>query len=240
MKPRPAALCCIAVVLAACSSSTPSAVPRPVPSPSPSSSSIAPPEGWTLRSDALQGYSLAVPDAWDYVVRDSPTFDADLQAINQHSPELGAYFKQSLSSDAQVQFIAADSRSLQTGFAANLHVMTSDLGPVGSAASLKDLVDAKVKLLSAQASVVQPLHRAPDHLSGQPAVLLEYSLAGSANIPLVRSYLVVLQRGGRGYEYELTMGALPDAASITFATLSQFFRLVPPARGTPSTAPRSP
>ena len=237
---RPAILGCVVVVLAACSSSTPSPVPGPSPGPSPSPAATAAPEGWTLRRDGLQGYSLAIPDAWDFVIRDSPTFDADLQAVNQHSLELSAYFRQSLTSDAQVQFIAADSRSLQAGFAANVHVMTSDLGRVGSAASLTALVDAKVKLLSAQASVVQPVQRAPDHLSGQPAVRLEYSLAGTANSPLVRSYLVVLQRGGRDYEYELTMGALPGAATTTFATLSQFFRLFPPAHETPPAPPRSP
>ena len=240
MKLRPLIVCCGVVVLAACSSTTPRPVPRPSPSPSPSPAAVAPPEGWTLRGDGFQGYSLAIPDAWDYVVRDSPTFDADLQAVNQHSPELGAYFKQSMSSDAQVQFIAADSRSLPAAFATTVHVMTSALGPLGPAARLKELVDAKVKLLSAQASVVHPVRRTPDHLSGQPAVRLEYALAGSANNPLVRSYLVVVQRGGRAYEYELTMGALPDAATITFATLSQFFKLVPPVRGSPSAPPRSP
>ena len=225
MRLRPTVFCSALVLFAACSSTT---ATKPVPRPSASPSAIALPGGWTLRSDRPQGYSLALPSGWDYVVRDSRSYTAELQAVSRNSPELAGYFKQSLSADAQVRFIAADSSSLLSGFAANVHVMTSDLGPLGSAPSLKDLADAKVKLLSGQASVARPVKRAPDRLSGQPAVRLDYSLAGSTS-PMVRSYLVVVQRGGRGYEYELTMGALPDAAATRFATLGRFFTLFPPA-----------
>ena len=226
MRPRPTVFCSALLLLAACSSTT---ATNPVPRPSASPSAIALPVGWTLRSDRPQGYSLAIPDGWDHVVRDSPSYPADLRAVSLHSPELAGYFKQSLSADAQVQFIAADSSSLLTGFAANVHVMTGDLGPLESAARLKDLADAKVKLLSGQASVIRPVKRTADRLSGLPAVRLDYWLAGSVS-PMVRSYLVVAERSGRVYEYELTMGALPDAAATAFATLGQFFTLFPPAR----------
>lgn len=195
------------------------------------------PLDWSLHSDLPQGFTLGTPTAWDVAFRDSPTFDADLAAVGQHSPELAAFFKQSFDSDAQVRFIAADSRSIATGFTANVQVISSDLGPVGVAPGLKDLADAKVKLLSTQNTVVQPVERAGNHLAGQQAVRLDYALTGPPGAPQVRSYLTVVERSGRRYEYELTMGARPDAAGTTFATLSNLFTLFRPSGATPSPVP---
>ncbi|HEV1997109.1 MAG TPA: hypothetical protein VGR61_03135 [Candidatus Dormibacteraeota bacterium] len=230
MSRRPAVLCCALVLLAGCSSK---AATTPLPSPSASLAATPIPAAYTLRSDAAQGYSLAIPDAWDYVLRDSPSFDADLQTVSQHSPELAAYFQQSFASDGQVRMLGADSRSLATGFAANVQVMVSDLGPVASAPSLKDLGAAKLKLLGKQTTVAQPVKRTDGHLSGQAAERLDYALTGATSNPVVRSFLAVVERDGRSYEYELTMGALPDAAGTTFENLGRLFTLFTPAAGTP-------
>jgi hypothetical protein len=251
------------LVLAGCAVGAGDNELSPSPGASPSASaSVSPggrPAGWVVRSDPAQGFSVAIPDAWDFVVRDSPTYTADLDAVSQHSTDLATYFKQSLAADAQVRLMAADSRSLATGFAANLQVMVSDLGPSGTAPGLSDLADAKVKLLSRQSG---PVKRTSDRLSGEPAVRLDYSLgrpppspapsggatagAGSnpgptpsaspspGTVPAIRSYLAVVRVGGRALEYELTMGALPGAAGTTFQVLGQNFKVFPPVAPSPS------
>ena len=236
---RPIALLGGALLGFAACSASPQAT-TPLPGPGASGLATPLPPAYTLRTDGAQGFSLGVPDAWDYVVRDSATFEADLRTVAQHSPELAAYFRQSFTSDAQVRLLAADSRSVATGFTANVQVMASDLGPAASAPSLTELADAKVRRLTQETTVTHPVKRTADHLSGLPAVRIEYTLAGAANNPVIRSYLVVVVRGGRRYEYELTMGALGEAAGTTFENLGRLFTLFTPTTASATTRPAAP
>lgn len=235
---RAAAVLVTLVALAGCGTSA--TVPTPGVTPSVSASPL--PALWSVHGDAAQGFSVAVPDAWDFVFRDSRTLDADLKVVEQHSPELATYFRQSLAAHEQLRFLAADSRSLPSGFATNVQVMTADLGPAGIAPSLKDLTDAKVRALRLQASVTQPVARVADQLGGRPALRLDYTLAtpaaaatgagagatadagaGAPGTALVRSYLMEVLRGPDQFEVELTIGARPETAATTFQLVSEHF-----------------
>ena len=185
------------------------------------------PAGWVVHTDNTQGFAVAIPDSWDFVIRDSATYDADLQTVSQDSADLAAYFKLSFGADTQVRFLGGDPHDLGGGFATNVQVIASDLGPTTTAPGLRELADAKTRLLAKQATLVQPVTRAAAVLAGQPAQRLDYVLTSTGS-PAVRSYLATVQRGGRSYEYELTMGALPAAAATTFDTIAQLFTVFAP------------
>jgi hypothetical protein len=192
---------------------------------------------WSAHGDARQGFSVAVPEAWEVVTRDSPSFDADVQAVSGRSPELGTYFTDSFSKHDQLRLLAADPRSLQAGFATNINVMISDLGATATAPTLDDVTRAKVKRLSATPNVGKPLQQHRDHLSALDAVRLDYTITAGGNAIQVRSVLATVERGSRRYLVELTMGAAPANADTVFTAEQRLFRLFTPAKVAPPPSP---
>lgn len=229
------AACVLAVALGACSTkATTTTHPQPSqPSPSPT----ALPDLWNVHTDARQGFSVAVPEAWQVVLRDSPSFNADVQAVSGQSPELGQYFTDSFSKHDQLRLLAADPRSLEAGFATNVNVIISDVGASANAPGLDDLTRAKVKLLNATSDLGKSLQQHRDHLSALDAVRLDYTLTAGGHSVQVRSLLATVERAGRRYLVELTMGALPASVDTLFAAEQRLFRLFTPAKGSASPSP---
>lgn len=224
------AACVLAVAPGACSTTATSHAPAYLPSPSPT----VLPDLWSLHADAGQGFSVAVPEAWEVVVRDSPSFNTDLQAVSEQSPELGQFFTDSFSKHDQLRLLAADPRSLDAGFATNINVIISDLGASASAPGLDDLARAKAKRLSSTADLGKSLQQHRDHLSAVDAVRLDYTITAGGQAVRVRSLLTAVERGGRRYLVELTMGAPPTSADTLFTAEQRLFRLSAPAKVAPS------
>ncbi|MFN2465977.1 MAG: hypothetical protein ABR598_06900 [Candidatus Dormibacteria bacterium] len=196
---------------------------------SPTASAAALPAEWSLHEDAPQGFSLALPDAWDVATRDSPTLDADLQALRARRPELARYFTDGFTINDQLRMIAADSRSLNAGYAVNAHVNAGDLGSTAAAPSLDEVVKARLTRLARQREVTQPVHRTSTHLAGQTAAQLEYTLATPTAKVTVRSYLITVDRAGRRRLYELTIGQPADAGRGALDDIARLFALFPPS-----------
>ena len=188
----------------------------PLASPSPAVSAAPLPDMWTVHADPSEHFSVATPEAWDFLLRDSPSFVADLEAVGKHSPELQAYFKKAMETNAELRLVAADGRSLAGGFAANVNVMRSDLGAVSRAPTLGELATAKVTRLGNEAAVMLPVKRADVRVAGRPAVRIDYQLKAGDHTVSVRSYLLVMEHGGQRAMLELTMGAAADQAAATF------------------------
>lgn len=211
------------------------------PSPRPSVAPQAVPALWSVHADSAQGYALAFPDAWDFVFRDSKTLDADLKAVRSQSPELGKYFSDGFAKNDQLRLIAADPRSLQAGFAVNVNVMVGDLGSAPSAPTLDELTKAKLKVLTKQQDVGQPVKRTNAGLAGLPAARLDYTLSAGGNSIEVRSYVTTIDRDGRRFVALLTMGEPVGGTSTTFDDLARGFLVFapgkPPALPSPSATP---
>jgi hypothetical protein len=220
----------LVLALGACSTTATSSPQAALPSPSPT----APPDMWSVHRDARQGFSVATPDAWELVTRDSPSFDADIRTVSAHSPELGQYFADSFVKHDQLRLLAADPATLQQGFATNINVMISDLGVTAGAPSLQDATRAKVKRLGAAPDLGRVLQQHRDRLSAMDAVRLDYVITAGAGAVQVRSLLATVERGGRRYLVELTMGAARADAEIVFPAEQRLFRLFAPATVSPS------
>lgn len=220
----------LATLLSACSSTAATGPVRP--SPSPASTPL--PDMWGTYADRRQGFSVAVPTAWDVVARDSPTFAADIKTVSDQSTDLGRYFTDSFAKNDQLRLLAADPRTLQQGFAANVNVMISDLGADATAPTLDDVVRAKVKRLSTAAEVGKPLLRRSDRLSGLDAVRLDYTLNANGTPVQVRSLVAEWERSGRRFLVELTMGAPASDADTLFTAEQRLFTLFAPGRPAPS------
>ncbi|GAC1333104.1 MAG: hypothetical protein NVSMB17_13080 [Candidatus Dormibacteria bacterium] len=227
---RPLAPLVTVVLLAGVTGCSQGAKPAPRPSLSPLPTAVATvsvplPGMWTVHPDPAQGFSVVTPDAWDFVLRDSPTLAADLDAVGKHSPELQAYFVKAAQANAELRFVAADARSLEGGFAANANVVASDLGSRAAAASLGELSQAKVKRLRADPAVSSTLKLVATTLSGHPASRIDYELNTGGGTVTVRSYLAVVDQGGRRRLFELTIGAPGEQATSVFDTIAGSFVL---------------
>ncbi len=197
------------------------------------------PTGWSSHSDTGQGFAIAYPDAWDASFRDSATLDADLKTVAAHSPELGSYFADAFKKDDQLRLLAADSRTLAQGFAANVNVMISDLGDARSAPSLGDVAGAKARHLGAQPGVGKTLVRTRSRLADNDAVRFDYPLSSAGATAQVRSVITEVDHGGRRLLVELTMGAPSAVAGFAFDDMVGNFRLFtaahpPPVAPSPS------
>jgi hypothetical protein len=226
---RQAALLLAAVAAAGCTGfparRAPVGSPATAGSPAPASSAAVTAPQVALHADPVSGFALAVPDAWDAVVRGAPGFATEIEVVGRHSPELKAYFQKSLAGDPELRLIAADSRSLAGGFATNANVSASDLGAPARAPGLQDLAAAKLRRLQAESAVVMPLSRHDDRLGGRAAMRFDYSLKVGDAVVNVRTYLVIVERTGRRQLLALTMGASPDQAAATFAGIAGSFRV---------------
>jgi hypothetical protein len=205
--------------------------------PAPSAPATPLPDMWRSIPDKKAGFSVALPTSWDVVTRDSPTFDADLKAVGDQGPELAKYFTDAFGKNDQLRLLGADPRTLPQGFAANINVMTSDLGTTADAPTLDDVAKAKAKSLAAAAGVQKPVLRQADKMSGLGAVRFDYTLTANGTAVQVRSLVATVERGGRRFLVELTMGAPAAGAPSLFAAEQALFTLFDPSRPSPSPSP---
>jgi hypothetical protein len=177
---------------------------------------------WSSHGDAAHGFRVGIPDSWDVIVRDSPSFGADMDGVSRHSPELQGFFQRAMASNSELRLLAADSRSIAQGFAANVNVMSSDLGPSAGAPTLGELAQAKLIRLRKETAIPAGSVKGVDaRLSGHPAARFDYALRAGDQDIAVRSYLLVFDLRGRRTRLELTMAAPGDPGN--FDTIARSF-----------------
>jgi hypothetical protein len=221
-------------LLAGCSSSQP--VSRATPSPSVSATpSGGLDTGWVVHADAAGGYAVALPDAWVLVMSDSPTLTEDLGAITAQQADLGAFFGTSLAANKTtgLALLAADPRTVPSGFTSNVTVFRNNLGPSSRAPDLAAITDGKLAALNKDSTITGSIDRRNVRLAGKDASRLAYVFKSGGKSVEVASYLLVVDVGKDRLEYELTIGsAIPDYAALFQKIAASFVLGSPKANGT--------
>ena len=206
----------LALFLLGCSSSkavvgTPStARPSASPSASPGGGLDS---GWILHADVSAGFAVAFPDAWVVAMTDSPTQAADIAQITTTQQDLGAYFVTAFASSKTtgLALLAADPRTVPSGFTSNASVFRSDLGPSGKAPDLDAITLGKLAALNKDSTISGTVDRRHVQLHGNQASRIAYVFKSGGKSVEVVSYLMVKDIGKNRIEYELTIGsAIPD------------------------------
>ncbi len=229
------------LLLLGCSSSSHTATkatPRPSSSATPSGGLDA---GWILHADSAGGYAVAFPDAWVQAMSDSPTLIDDLAAIAAQQADLGGFFSPSFASSKTtgLALLAADPRTVPSGFTSNASVLRSDLGPAARAPDLEAITQGKLAALNKDSTITGTIDRRHVRLGGQDASRIAYVFKSGGKSVEVASYLLVVDLGKSRLEYELTIGsAIPDYA-LLFDKVAASFVLgsVKTRPGTPTAAP---
>jgi hypothetical protein len=232
-------------------SSTPSSGPAvsllltPVPSPD-----LDP--AWTLHADDGEGYAIAFPDTWNFVFRDSRTFDADVKALN--NADLIKFFGDGFKNGQAggLKLIAAEPRSIQSGFVTSLSVFKTDLGPSDTAPGLAGIAASKQNLFTRTDGLVGEVKRQQVKVPAGTLEQLQYSIKPSDRVATISSYLGTLEAGGHRFLYEVLVGTNVQDPAGLFDRVIKTFRIlgvgsagasptpVPSPRATPSTAAASP
>jgi hypothetical protein len=189
--------------------------------------------GWSSHADAAQGYAIAFPDTWSFVFRDSPTFDADIKTISTSAADLGKYFSDAFSKGQAggVRLIAAEPRSLQSGFVTNMSVLKTDLGDPASAPDVDAVAASKRALISKNQTLQGDVKEERTQLPAGTAELISYSIKPADADVAVSTYLMTADFPGRRVLYEVIIGTnVKDSASL-FDRIARSFRLLPAAPG---------
>jgi hypothetical protein len=223
------------LLLSGCQSSV---LPRIGASPKPESASLtdtpgSPPTldaGWTLHGDNAQGYAIAFPDTWDFVYRDSPTYDADVAAVIAAGAELGKFFTDGFKTGQPggIALIAAEPRSAQSGFVTNLSVFKMDLGPAAGAPPLDSIVKAKTDVVT-KAGNTSEIRTQQVNLPAGSARQVLYTAKSDKYTAVVGYYLATVDRGGHRYLVEIVIGSTVSDATTLFGKIAKSFRLITPA-----------
>jgi hypothetical protein len=206
----------LVLLLLGCSSSQTAtrATPRPSGSATPSGGLDA---GWILHADNAGGFAVAFPDAWALAMSDSPTLSDDLAAIAAQQAELGAFFTTAFASSKTTGLVllAADPRTVASGFTTNASVFRSDLGPAAQAPDLEGITQGKLGALNKDSTITGTIDRRHVQLGGQDASRIAYVFKSGGTSVEVASYLLVVDLGKNRLEYELTIGsAIADYAQL--------------------------
>jgi hypothetical protein len=237
----------LALVLAACGQDapspsatspafTPTASPTAVPSPSVSPTDDASPgagadapAGWRRIGVAEQGFSLAVPDAWQEL---SPALIADsglMDDMRESNPDAAGALEQAQAAIEQgsIALFAfdTDEERLASGFASNLNAI--NVGSVGGSA--EEAADEVAEAIRQQIPITGEVETSTTSLpAGDAAVLTyEWELAGTdgAARPVhVTQYAII---GDSGSGFILSMSAMSDAFEAyqdVFVQIAESFR----------------
>ncbi|MEA2647116.1 MAG: hypothetical protein QOE92_2199, partial [Chloroflexota bacterium] len=183
--------------------------------------------GWTLHVDSSEGYAVAAPQTWNVVLRDAPTFDADVKAINDANADLGRYFKDGFQrgQSSGIKLIAAEPRSVLSGFVTNLSVFKNDYGPSDSAPTADAIAEAKLAALSKNPAVSDATQQHVALPIGD-AVRITYNMKPADKVAAVSAYLVAQDSGGRRYVYELIAGSTVTDPGTLFGRIADSFRVL--------------
>lgn len=189
--------------------------------------------GWNLHADAIEGYAIAFPDTWNFVFRDSPTFDNDIKAISASASDLGKYFGDAFTKGQAggVRLIAAEPRSVQSGFVTNMSVLKTDLGDPKNAPDVEAVAASKRALITKNQTLQGDIKVERVELPAGTGELISYSIKPSDANVAVSTYLVTADFPGRRVLYEVIIGTnLKDSAAL-FDRLAKSFRLLRAAPG---------
>lgn len=239
----------LALFAAGCSVSQSSA-PKPSPSSAPAVSLVSTPvpspsldPGWSLHADAGEGFAIGFPDTWQFLVKDSPTYDADLKTINTSSSDLGKYFGDGFK-NAQgngLKLIAAEPRSVQSGFVTNLSVFKTDLGASDQAPSLDGIATSKRNLIAKNPALTGDIKRQVVQLPAGSAEQLQYSIKPADKTATISLYLATYEAAGHRFLFEVIIGTNVSDYAGLFDRIAQSFRLLTTAATvSTSAAPVSP
>jgi hypothetical protein len=227
----------LVLLLLGCSSSQTAtrATPRPTASAAPSGGLDA---GWILHADNAGGFAVAFPDAWVQAMSDSPTLSDDLAAIAAQQADLGRFFTTQFASSKTtgLALLAADLRTVASGFTTNASVFRSDLGPAAQAPDLEAITQGKLAALNKDSTITGTIDRRHVQLGGQDASRIAYVFKSGGKSVEVASYLLVVDVGKNRLEYELTIGsAVTDYAQLFDKVAASFVLGSPKTRlATPS------
>ncbi len=217
------------------STSQPSSLPAvslvtsPVPSPQLESA-------WTLHQDTAEGYAIGFPDTWNFLLKDSPSYDADLKGVNNADliKFFGEGFKNAQGSG--LKLMAAEPRSAQSGFVTNLSVFKSDLGPSESAPTLDVIASSKQNLFAKSQAVTGEVKRQQAQVPAGAVEQLQYTMKPNDKTVTVSSYLGTTEANGHRFLFEILVGTNVQDPAGLFDRIIKTFRLVPPPGPTPSPA----
>lgn len=238
-----ATFCALAVGVCGCQSSPPQVGGSPSPTLAPASPAPTPSldAGWTLHVDGAEGYAIALPNTWNVVLRDAPTFDADVKTIATANADLGKYFQDGFSKgdSSGIKLIATEPRSVQSGFVTNLSVFKNDYGPVETAPDASAVAAAKLSLVGKNPAATDATQQRLKLPAGE-AVRLSYSVKPGDRTAAVNAFFVALDTGGRRYIYEFIAGTTVTDPGTLFSHIADSFRafataVTSPARTSVST-----
>jgi hypothetical protein len=196
---------------------------------------------WTLHSDATESFAIAFPDTWNFVFRDSPTYDADLKAVN--NADLIKFFGDGFRTGQGngLKLIAAEPRSAQSGFVTNLSVFHTDLGPAESAPSLDSIASSKLNLFAKQQTITGDVKRQQLQVPAGSMEQLQYATKPNDKTVNVSTYLGTTEAGSHRFLFEIVIGTNVQDFAGLFDRIIKTFRLLPaassPPPGTASPAP---
>ena len=235
----------LTLLSAGCSlSQTPTAKSSPTPPPAASllatpvpSPSLDP--GWSLHADAGQGFAVGFPDTWQFLVRDSPTYDADLKTINTSSSDLGKYFGDGFKNGQAngLKLIAAEPRSVASGFITNLSLFKTDLGPRDTAPSLDAVATSKLNLLTKNQSVTGDITRQTVQVPAGSTERLQYAMKPSDKTVNVSTFLGTFDADGHRFLYQMVIGTNVQDFAGLFDRVAKSFRLLFATAASASAAP---
>jgi hypothetical protein len=202
-------------------------------SPSPASLQLTPrpspslEAGWSLHPDAAEGYVIAFPNTWDPLFKDSGSFDNDLTTINGKNAELGKYFREGFKNgtDNGLKLIAAEPRSVLSGFITNLSLFKSDLGPRDKAPDLDGISSSKRTLIARTEGVTGDVKHERVTIPAGTAERLQYSMKPNDKSVAVVSFLANVDDAGHRFLYEILIGTTVQDYTSLFERIVNSFRL---------------
>jgi hypothetical protein len=233
----------LAILAAGCSTSSPrpaASSPSPLAGVSLTASPVASPQldaAWTLHSDAAESFAIAFPDTWNFVFRDSPSYDADLKAVN--NADLIKFFGEGFRAGQSngLKLIAAEPRSAQSGFVTNLSVFRTDLGPSTTAPSLDSIASSKLNLFSKQQGLIGEVKRQQVRVPAGTFEQLQYSTKPNDKTVNISTYLGTTEAADHRYLIEVIVGTNVQDSAGLFDRIVKTFRLISPPAPTPLASP---
>jgi hypothetical protein len=194
--------------------------------------------GWSLHPDTAEGFAIAFPDTWDSLFKDSATYESDLKTIGGKNADLGKYFGEGFKNGAAsgLKLIAAEPRSVQSGFITNLSVFKTDLGAIDKAPDLDGISASKQTLISRSQGVTGDIKHRRVNIPAGSAERIEYSMKPNDKSVAVVSFLATVDAGGHRFLYEILVGTTVQDYASLFDRIANSFRLVD-SQGVPSAAP---
>lgn len=169
---------------------------------------------------------VAFPDTWDFVFRSSPTFGQDVVAISQLNSDLGTYVSDGFQkSGSALKLIAAEPRSVQSGFVTNLDVFRTDLGADNQALDLDAISTAKEALISKDPGTSGDVKHQRVQVPAGTMEQIQYAMKPNDKPVAVSTYLGTVDIGGQRFLFEIISGSTVSDSASLFDRIARSFRV---------------